>query len=245
MKKRRGSAVRLFAGVLITLALIVGFAFVGNSLFMPLLTRRLTEVVVPEVIGMSRDEAERLLLKSGFAIGSIREVRHQTYPPGQVVAQYPRPGRKAKRGRPVDLEVSTGAAQVTVPRVEGLPVASAIFVLEQSGLAVARIESLRTPRLLPSQVVSVKPPVGSEVPPGTEVVISISTRAGAFQMPALVGMDIEAAEGIIASQGLILGEIQTAISAEPVGRVLVQYPEEGMPVVEGDTVTLIVSGHRR
>jgi beta-lactam-binding protein with PASTA domain len=63
-----------------------------------------------------------------------------------------------------------------------------------------------------------------------------------FPMPNVVGMGTETARGILASQGLILGQVSTAVSSEPVGSVMFQYPEEGMPVVEGDTVTLIVAG---
>lgn len=242
--RRRGKALRLFLGLLITIVILVLYACLGNYILLPLLTQRLGEVTVPEVTGIPQEEAEKVLRRTGLNPGQIRQVHHPSTPAGQVVAQYPRAGRRTKRGRPVDLEVSTGSPRVRVPGVEGLPTASALFALEQSGLVVARIESLRTPRLPPGQVISVRPAVGSEVAPGTEVIVSISTRLGVFPMPGLVGIDAETAQGIIASRGLILGETQTAVSTEPLGRVLVQYPEEGMPVVEGDTVTLIVSGQK-
>lgn len=242
---RRRNAIHLFLGLLTTVAILAVFACLGNYLLIPLLTRRPAEVVVPAITGMSHKEAEQLLQRAGLTVGTVRQVNNPNAPTGQVVAQYPRAGRRTKRGRLVDIEISTGAARVTVPSVEGLPTASALFALEQNGLTVVRIESLRTPRLPPDQVISIRPAAGCEVAPGTEVVISISTRVGVFQMPNIVGMDSETAQGIIASRGLILGEIRTALSTEPVGRVLVQYPEEGMPVVEGDTVTLIVSGHKQ
>jgi beta-lactam-binding protein with PASTA domain len=60
-------------------------------------------------------------------------------------------------------------------------------------------------------------------------------------MPNLLGMNLETASGIIASQGLIIGEVKYAPSDEPAGIVLVQYPEEGMPIRDGDTAQLIVA----
>jgi beta-lactam-binding protein with PASTA domain len=60
-------------------------------------------------------------------------------------------------------------------------------------------------------------------------------------MPDLVGMSLETAHGILVSQGLTLGEVKRAPSDEPSGNVLVQYPEEGMTVRDGDTVSVIVA----
>jgi serine/threonine-protein kinase len=238
----RGGGLRLFLGLLTVAAMLALMTCVVNWVVMPLVARRGAESVVPSVTGLPLPEAEQLLRRAGLARGTVRNVPSPTLAAGQVVAQYPRAGRRTKRGRQVDLDVSAGTARIRVPAVEGLPTAGAVLALAQNGLVVTRIESLRTPRIPPDQVIAVRPAVGSEVSPGTEVVISISTRVGMFPMPNLAGVSTETAQGIIASQGLVAGEVRTAVSSEPVGRVLFQYPEEGMPVVEGDTVTLIVAG---
>jgi beta-lactam-binding protein with PASTA domain len=64
-------------------------------------------------------------------------------------------------------------------------------------------------------------------------------------MPNLVGLSIETARGIVASQGLLMGELKSAPSDEPAGNVLIQYPEEGMTVRDGDTVSIIVAVGRQ
>lgn len=240
--RQRGGALRLLLGLLVVGAVLALLAGIVNWAVMPLIARRGADSTVPPLAGLTQPEAEGLLAKAGLVPGAVRSVPSLAVPAGRVVASYPRAGRRTKRGRPVDLEISGGTARLRVPAVEGLPTASAVLALQENGLVVAGIESLRTPRIPPDQVVAIRPAVGTEVEPGTEVVIAISTRVGAFPMPSLVGMNSETAQGIIASQGLVLGGTQTAVSSEPLGRVLFQYPEEGMPVVDGDTVTLIVAG---
>ena len=95
--------------------------------------------------------------------------------------------------------------------------------------------------MAPGQVISTHPPAGVEVGEGERITIQVASRVGNFPMPNLTGMNVGAASGIIASQGLVLGDVKQAPSDEPVGNVLVQYPEEGMTVRDLDTVNLIVA----
>ncbi len=162
-------------------------------------------------------------------------------PVDRVVTQHPEPGRRVKLGRRVHLDVSRGGAKLKVPYVEGLTVARATALLTESGLDLAGVESLKTPNLPPGQVVATRPPAGTEVDQGEGIFIQVASRVGNFPMPNLVGMALETAQGIVAAQGLVIGQVRQAPSDEPVGMVLVQYPEEGMTVRDLDTVSLIVA----
>jgi len=245
MKKRRAGALRAFLGIIVAVALVLVLAALFNLVVMPLVVRKGWETTVPRLVGLSRHDAERALLRAGLRPGDIRVVPSSTVPPNYVVAQNPKPGRRVKRSRLIDIDVASDASHVIVPEVIGLPVPSAITALEQAGLSVARVESLRTPGMPAGQVVRVVPAPGAAAARGTPVVIAVSTRVGSFPMPNLVGMNQETAQGIVVSQGLVLGAVKSALSSEPVGSVLFQYPEEGMAVTEGDTVSLIVASPDR
>ncbi len=229
-----------FIKLLIAISSIILIFWVIN-LLMPFLVQKGNEVTVPNLVGITQTEAEKTLAPLGLKIGSTRNVPHPEIPNGRIVAQYPRPGRRVKVGREIDLDISTGANVVKIPNLEGLPLPQAITALERAGFVIARVESIRTATVPAGRVVTLFPPAGTEVRQGTEVVISVSTKTGTFPMPNLVGLNIETARGIIASHGLILGRIKPAVSTEPLGTVLFQYPEEGMPTISGDTVTLIVA----
>jgi len=227
--------------VLIAVPALVLLVVILNWVVMPLVVGRGREATVPNVVGMDRFAAEESLLKAGLRLGEVRSMSSATVPPDHVVTQHPDPGQRVKLGRQVHLDVSRGGSRLKVPHVEGLNLARATALLSESGLSVAGVESLRTPSLPPGQIVATRPPAGVEVDEGERIFVQIAARVGNFPMPNLVGMSLETAQGIVASQGLTLGEVKRAPSDEPTGNVLIQYPEEGMTVRDLDTVSLIVA----
>jgi serine/threonine-protein kinase len=212
-----------------------------NWVVMPLFTRMGRELTVPDVTGLGREEAEKMLAGIGLRLGEVRAVGDTLRPAGHIVAQFPPGGRKVKSGRTVDLDISRGPDRVLVPELSGARLETALAELDAVGLRVAEVETLRTPSMTAGLVIAIRPAAGTELDRGAAVVLAVSAPAGRFPMPNLIGTNIETAAGIIASQGLVLAPIREAPSDEPVGLVLVQYPEESSPVMEGDTVALIVA----
>jgi len=237
-RQHRSHKLRTFLIVVLAVALVI---VVLNWLVMPLVVERGREVVVPNLVGVDRFAAEESIIKAGLALGEVRSVSNATMPPDRIVAQHPEPGQRVKLGRQIHIDVSSGGSRLKVPHVEGLNLARATALLSESGLSVAGVESLRSPTMTPGQVVSTRPPAGVQVGEGDRITIQIASRSGNFPMPNLTGMNLEAAKGIVAAQGLFLGEVKQAPSDEPTGNVLVQYPEEGMTVRDLDTVSLIVA----
>jgi len=237
-RKHRSHKLRTLLIVGLALALLIA---VLNWIVMPLVVGRGREAVVPSVIGLDRFAAEESIIKAGLALGEVRSVSNATVPPDRIVAQHPEPGQRVKLGRQVHIDVSKGGARLKIPHAEGLNLARATALLSQSGFSIAGVESLRSPTMPPGQVVSTRPPAGVEVTEGERILLVVSSRVGNFPMPNLIGMNLEAAKGIITTQGLVLGEVKQAPSDEPAGNVLVQYPEEGMTVRDLDTVSVIVA----
>jgi eukaryotic-like serine/threonine-protein kinase len=237
-RQHRSHKLRKFVIAVLGLALVV---VVLNWFVMPLVVGRGREAVVPNLIGIDRFAAEESIVRAGLVLGEVRSVSNATVPPERVVAQHPEPGQRVKLGRKVHLDVSQGGSRLRVPHVEGLTLARATALLSEAGFSIGQVESLRSPTLPPGQVVSTQPPAGAEVTEGERITIEIASRVGYFPMPNLVGMNVETAMGIIAAQGLAVGDVKQAPSDEPIGNVLVQYPEEGMTVRDLDTVSLIVS----
>lgn len=239
-KRRKPRHHRLRALLIVVLALAL-LVVLLNWVVMPLVVGRGRVATVPGVIGIDRFAAEESIIKAGLTLGDVRSVSNATVPPDRVVRQHPDPGQRVKLGRRVHIDISKGGAKLKVPHVEGLTLARAIALLTESGLSIAGVESLRALALPPGQVLSTRPPAGFEVEEGEGMTIQVASRVGPFPMPHLVGLNLETAHGIIISQGLLLGEVRQAPSDEPVGSVLVQYPEEGMTVRDFDSVSLIVA----
>jgi beta-lactam-binding protein with PASTA domain len=86
-------------------------------------------IAVPDVIGMSFDDAEEELREAGLNV-SVNMV-NSTQPTNQVVASTPPPGARVPQGSSVQLEVSNGRnPEATMPNVVGFGRDAAVAVLE-------------------------------------------------------------------------------------------------------------------
>ena len=115
-ERRRGPRFSFLSGTLLLagVALLGGF-LVMNLVLMPSFTRQGAEVQVPEVIGQSEIEAERVLAAEGLKLSKISEQWSPDVARGFVISQDPGPGSQAKPGSSVTLFVGrfTGTTTTT------------------------------------------------------------------------------------------------------------------------------------
>jgi serine/threonine-protein kinase len=89
---------------------------------------------VPSVVGLSINEATAKLHTAGF--NANPSFVDSTAPQGQVISQNPAPGTTENQGTTVNLSVSNGPPQVTVPDVVGYTSQQAAQTLEAAGFHV-------------------------------------------------------------------------------------------------------------
>lgn len=127
-------------------------------------------VQVPSVQGMSQERAVSTLQHIGLK-ATIVQIP-STGKLGTVVAQTPPPGQKVKKGAVVQLSVSRGPSQVSVPAVGGMPSADAEAAIRSAGLApVVRQVPSSQPR---GTVIAQNPLPGTQVAPGSTVTLNVS-----------------------------------------------------------------------
>jgi eukaryotic-like serine/threonine-protein kinase len=200
------------------------------------------EAVVPEVAGMSQEDAVRLLKSRGFATGDVRYVADTLVPTGQVVESRPRAGSTVKIGRVVGLDISSGKEKTQVPQVARLPANRAKAAIENAGLRVGEVIIVNSSRIPDGQVVSTNPSAGLQVTKGTAVNLFVSKGAeGAAEMPRLKGQPIERVRDILLNLELVLAPPTEVASSQPTGIVLSQDPTEGAEVHSGDSVRVTIS----
>jgi eukaryotic-like serine/threonine-protein kinase len=127
------------------------------------------DVTVPSVIGLSFDQASAALQGQGFAV-SRRDVESDR-PKDTVVDQSP--SGSAPKGSTIQLSVSKGPKQSTVPDVTSQDEASARQVLEQSGFSVDVQEQDVTDPNQDGIVLTQDPVGGTRAKPGTTVTIVV------------------------------------------------------------------------
>lgn len=238
----------LFKKIIIALILVVGAFFVGvlgfNFLLMPWFVKLDKEVEVPEVIGKTVEEAGAILSQAKLNYHLQSQIYDPLIPKGFIARQTPAPGKKVKEGKRVYLVVSSGPQLVKVPALRGIRLEQAERLINLVGLKIGQVLWIHSDKFPQRDVIASNPDSGEELELGEriDVIVSKGKEKESFSMPNLIGLSAAEAKLIIETKGLVLREIKP-IDTEGMEEdvVLLQGPQPGELVEEGDSVELGVS----
>ena len=128
----------------------------------------LAEIVVPEVVGATREEAQARLSEVGLHLGALREDVSGAAVPGTIARQLPRAGSLTVAGAGVDVWIA-GVATVSVPDLTNLTQTEAVAAAAGAGLSVRFLPEV-TDEVLPGVVFRQSPREGERVAPGSVIV---------------------------------------------------------------------------
>ncbi|HYH33724.1 MAG TPA: Stk1 family PASTA domain-containing Ser/Thr kinase [Nocardioides sp.] len=191
---------------------------------------------VPDVIGMTEEEARSTLGAAGFDVS----VDFRTDPDvrrNRVLEQDPNPDQFVAPGSEVTIVVSEGKPLVEVPFVLGQSRAEARATLEDAGFEVTL--SVRESDEPGGQVLETDPAPGTSVPEGSTVRVFWSD--GPEEVPDVTGLQQGEAEDVLQEAGFTVDVVETTDTTEPRGTVVRQSPQGGSNASEGATVTIVVS----
>jgi beta-lactam-binding protein with PASTA domain/predicted Ser/Thr protein kinase len=130
------------------------------------------KITVPDVVGSTRDEAERSLQDAELQ-ASVREEESEDADPGTVLRQDPAAGSQLAKGKTVALVVAKAPAEVPVPGVIDSTEEDAVNALEDAGF---KVDVQRAPVETPDEdgiVVDQDPSPDTPRPKGSTVTISV------------------------------------------------------------------------
>ncbi len=197
------------------------------------------EVTVPSVTDLPQAEAARILIDAGLEVGQVVEQEDPDTEPGIVIAQDPAPGESLEEGDAVNLTVSSGLPPVEVPRVVELTQRDAEGRLETNDL-VPDFRPEESSDVEEGIVISQDPEGGEMVPPGTTVVVRVSSGPPTVTVPAVVGREQGDATNILSDAGF-RPQVRQQEAAEPRGTVIATEPGPNASADEGSVVIIVVS----
>jgi beta-lactam-binding protein with PASTA domain len=203
------------------------------------------ETIVPNLVGMSEDQAKAALQRIGLTLGPV-EWKHASQASGTVISQNPVSNSRVAPGAPVSFVLSAGPEirMIPVPSVVGLALASAELQLTTFGLRVGTISKAFSDRVPVNSVISQDPQAGARIEEGGAVnlVIAAQRPRPRVRVPNLVGLQKNQAIEMLRRSGLSVGTIEAVPSAaHPVGQVMEQVPAARTNVFRGSAVNLTVS----
>lgn len=202
------------------------------------------EITVPDVSGMSEEEAQKALQNAGFQKVSSEYVYSDSAAEGEVIETTPAVGSKATKDTTIVLKISKGGEKKSVPNVEGTQVATAQETLFNAGLTVGTITYEYSSKVAKGMVISQSVKSGKKVASGTSVDLVVSDGeepAEQVTIPPITNTSLENAKQLLSANGLKTGTVTYSNSDYPAGYVISCSPGEGAVVDEGTSINLEVS----
>ena len=227
----------LLAILLVAGAAIAGF-YVYNQIQDQL--NQAKPVGVPYLVGIKEANAVQVIHGLGLNTDPqhIHRQPNDSEPKGYVFDQNPNQGDRVGRGSFVELWVSTGKAQVTVPDLVGENQNDAVAKLTAMNLRfdVHDISSSKPQ----GTVIAQNPPAETKVAEKTSVRINVSSGPRPVGIPDVRGSSYETAASQLQAVGFAVAR-QDAESDQSAGTVIDQTPAPNNFAPKGSTVTLTVS----
>jgi beta-lactam-binding protein with PASTA domain len=201
-----------------------------------------SQVAVPNVVGQTEADANTAITELGL-VAAKTEASDDTVPAGSVVSQDPAADTMVDVGSAVNIVVSTGPdtpTTVPVPNVAGKSAADAQAELEAAGFAVTT-EEQASETVEAGLVIETNPSAGTEVAPGTEVKMIVSSGVGDVVVPNFTGLTVDEATAVAEEAGLTIRFVEDADNPDPEGVVVSQDPMGGTTVEAGAEVVARLS----
>ena len=216
-----------------TIEVVVSSGLVGDS------------ITVPDVSGMTEDEAQSALENAGFRNISSEFTYHDSVPSGQVIGTTPEAKAEATEDTEIVMQVSKGAERKTVPNVVGQKDADVQNAIKSAGLSVGTVTYEYSDSVAQGIVISQSVDGGKKVSAGTTVDLVISNGpepAAKVNVPPVTGTSESNARQLIQNAGLSVGTVTYQHSSSvAAGYVISCSPGVGSSVDEGTSVSLVVS----
>jgi beta-lactam-binding protein with PASTA domain len=180
------------------------------------------QVEVPNATSCADVEA------AGLICSRERECNN-TVPEDAVISQDPAPGLMVMPGSTVTLYLSTGPCPLEVPD------ATSCEELEAVGLVCNLVETCSNAHPVPGTVLSLSPPAGTAILPGSIVTLTLSSGPCTVEVPTAEDCDDITAVGLVCSTSTVCSD------TVPEDNVISQDPLPGTIVTPGSTVQLVLS----
>ncbi len=161
---------------------------------------------------------------------------------GNVIGTNPAAGSSVVRGTTIEVYVSTGIEQISVPDTTGLTITDAITKLQKKGFSVKQGDDVYSNQES-GKVAYTKPGAGEKTDKGATITIyqSKGVETKYATVPSLIGMTRSQAKAALSNVKLKYGSETRNYSSTKKNRVCVQSVAAGKQVEEGTAVDVTLS----
>ena len=228
---------------------IVGISFIIifllNRVILPWIVSS-EPIKVPKVIGLSKDDAKKILIAKGLNPVEVGTRFDDKIPKNYILFQRPHEGSLVKKNRQIYIYISGGEKQISMPRLVGRTTREARIILEKIGLHLSRIEEVESDEQA-GIIIAQQYPEGTKLYLDDNVFIkvSIGPQMGKVKVPNLISKSFKEAELLLREYNLFIGQITYIHSSSLLNNTIIdQYPSYDNLVEIGDSIDVVVSKSR-
>ena len=199
------------------------------------------EITLEDYANKIKDYVETDLSNYDIAC-TVTEEASDEIEKGYVIRTSPAAGSTVAKGGKVELIVSSGVEQVSIPDTTGDTITDAYQTLNDKGFKVKQGEDVYSSQAI-GKVAYTKPAAGKKVDKGATITIypSKGEETKYVKVPNLLGMTRSQAKSALEKAGLKYGSETKSYSSTQKNRVCVQSVSSGNEVEEGSTVDVTLS----
>ena len=243
---RRMSTRKLLTIIGAVVAAIALIVLLWHAIFSDLLggEQTPTEFEVPDLFGMTIDEAnEDERVKGIFEIEQIGQ-RASKYEAGTIIEQSPEKGKTVKGNRTISVFVSSGAKTEKMPNLVNKEYRDATLQLTNLDLDLVINDPVEEySSITKGYIIRTIPEYGETLQEGDSVTLVVSKGEEPKPVTVLsfIGIDIEIVRQQVTQSGLVVGEVTQRASDEPYGTVIEQSINAETLVDAGTTINFVIS----
>lgn len=228
-KSKRNAVIGVVVALLAVIGIVAAAMALGGNQEM---------VNVPDVSNKPIAEARSELQAAGFTIGTETEVYNPDVEAGNVVSTDPAAGVQAAKGSSVNITISKGTEQVTVPDLRGMSADEAQRVLASYGLNGQQGDTVFSDDVEENRVAQQDIATGTTAYKGDTITFHLSKGPETASVPNVQGLDFETARNRLEAAGFTVS-LQWRDDSAAVNTVIRQSVTGTAKL--GTTITLTIS----
>ncbi|MCS7152131.1 MAG: PASTA domain-containing protein [Endomicrobia bacterium] len=237
----KGTSVLIVILVSVVISFVV--SFLSYFFIFPQIELKYLYVRVPDVRGLSLNEASKKLKSSKLRYEIVEQVESDNTPVGCVIFQQPLPKTLVRKNTEVMLIVSKGVPVVKIPQVSLKPLDEVKKVILAADLEIGEIKEEFSDTVEKGLVLSTEPNEGVEVKKGTKINLVVSKGKAIVKkvvVPNIVNKSLLEAKKILESKGLKLGNVKKVCDEDKEFDIIIsQSPQAGKLIEQGSKVDVI------
>lgn len=198
---------------------------------------------VPDVTGLSVDDATKMIEEAGFLVGDTVERHDSDIEEGKIIETSPKSGTLRMKNADIDLIISKGEALTEMPDYTGRKYEQLKKSIDKENFKSVRIEEEYDDTVVAGVIITQDPMPGKEVTiKDTDLVLTVSKGQDSITVADLTGYNNAALENYAQSSGLKIhvGNEEHSDNVQK-GNVIRQSPQSGSSLAKGSTISVTLS----